>query len=256
MRIEFVWSDDWVILWRPPFSMQTNHTRPETNIAPENWWLETTFLLGSLIFRGHISFRKLITFAYLLHVPTSWNFSGEIKFPKSAAPTFQTTLAFQDFQKQHSHSFKAYWRPSPKKLFNTHHPSSWNCQVTWGDALDIATWVIWTHVLNNTLARPTGSPTPTVQPRNLASFIQIQSTRFSIIILALNITICFGRPTFDNKNTSKFFGCFFWTPASAFSKQTSPPRTKTDISMCFSFSNPKPCHGIFTYINGCILWQM
>ena len=38
-------------------------TLPETNIAPENGWLEleycnTTFLLGWPIFRGHVSFRE------------------------------------------------------------------------------------------------------------------------------------------------------------------------------------------------------
>ena len=37
-----------------------SYTLPETNVAPENGWLEyTTFLLGSRpIFRGYVSFRE------------------------------------------------------------------------------------------------------------------------------------------------------------------------------------------------------
>ena len=31
---------------------------PETNIAPENGWLDTRFLLGWPIFRGYVLFRE------------------------------------------------------------------------------------------------------------------------------------------------------------------------------------------------------
>ncbi len=34
--------------------MKTNDTLPETNIAPKNGWLNTTFLLGRTIFRGEL----------------------------------------------------------------------------------------------------------------------------------------------------------------------------------------------------------
>ena len=39
-------------------------TLPETNMAPENGWLEsnTSFLLGWPIFRGYVSFREGICF--------------------------------------------------------------------------------------------------------------------------------------------------------------------------------------------------
>ena len=38
----------------------TTNTLPETNMAPENGWLEwnTSFLLGWPIFRGYVSFRE------------------------------------------------------------------------------------------------------------------------------------------------------------------------------------------------------
>ena len=50
----------WMHEWCGTKSILVNDcsTIPETNVAPENWWLKTSFLLGWPIFRWHVSFRE------------------------------------------------------------------------------------------------------------------------------------------------------------------------------------------------------
>ncbi len=54
------------------------YTLPETNLAPENGWLEDEFPFGKAYFQGYVSFREGI-FPYSLHNTKLFFGGGQFK---------------------------------------------------------------------------------------------------------------------------------------------------------------------------------